>query len=220
MRRPEILLLAATGALLAFYYVGRADTIGVFSESRGWTPMTLVQLASPLHYTLSAVLLGVIPLLVAWKLSGAKLSQFGLGLGDWRRGLTLLTVGVPLAVLAGWIASREPAMSAVYPLDPSLARSNFIAYAGLQMLYIGAWEVLFRGVLLFGLRGIWTENSANAVQTSFSVVAHFGRALNETFSALPAGFVFGWFTLRLGSIWYIAIIHWVVGISMDWFIVF
>ena len=141
--------------------------------------MTLGPVASPLHYVLSVILLGAIPLLVAWKLSGARLSQFGLGLGDWKRGLSLLAVGIPLAVVAGWIASREPAMRAVYPLDPELARSNFFVYAALQMLYIGAWEVLFRGVLLFGLRGIWTEIGANALQTSLSVVAHFGRALEN-----------------------------------------
>jgi membrane protease YdiL (CAAX protease family) len=219
MRRPEILVLVATAALLTFYYVGRADTIGVFSGSRGWTAMTLTPLRSPLHYALSAVLLGAIPLLVALRLSGATLSQLGLGLGEWRRGLPLLAVGIPLAVFAGWIASREPAMRAVYPLDPSLARSNFPAYAALQMLYIGAWEMLFRGVLLFGLRGIWTEHGANAIQTSLSVVAHFGRAINETLSAFPAGFVFGWFSLRVGSIWYVAVVHWMVGISMEWFII-
>ena len=220
MRRPEILLLVVTLALLVFYYLGRVDTIGVYSESRGWTAMTLPPLSSPLHYLASAAVLGAVPLLFAWRLSGARLSQLGLGLGDWRRGLALLAFGIPLAVLAGWIASREPAMRAVYPLDPELARGNFLAYAVLQMLYIGAWEVLFRGVLLFGLRGIWTEHGANALQTSLSVVAHFGRAINETFSAFPAGVVFGWVTVRVGSIWYIAVIHWVVGVSMDWFITF
>lgn len=219
MRRPELLLLAVTAVLLVFYYFGRADTIGVFSEGRGWTGMTAPPLGAPWHYALSAVLLGAIPLAVARRLSGARLSQLGLGLGDWRRGLLLLALGLPVAVLAGWIASREPAMRAVYPLHPSLARANFVGYAALQMLYIGAWEILFRGVLLFGLRGVWSENGSNALQTSLSVVAHFGRAVNETLSALPAGFVFGWVGLRVGSIWYVAVIHWVVGISMDWFIV-
>ena len=218
MRRPEILLSVVTVVLLAFYYVGRADTIGVFSQGRGWIAMTAPPLGAPAHYVFSFVLLGAIPLVVAWRLTGARASGLGLGLGDWRRGFLLLAIGVPLAALAGWLASREPAMRAVYPLSEDLARDSFPAYAGLQLLYIGAWEVLFRGVLLFGLRGIWGEHPSNALQTSLSVVAHFGRAAYETFSALPAGFVFGWLGLRLGSIWYVAVIHWVVGVSMDWFI--
>jgi membrane protease YdiL (CAAX protease family) len=51
------------------------------------------------------------------------------------------------------------------------------------------------------------------------LTAHFGRAIGETFAALPAGFVFGWVTLRVRSIWYIALIHWTVGVSLDWFMV-
>jgi len=58
------------------------------------------------------------------------------------------------------------------------------------------------------------------VQTALSVTAHFGRALNETFAALPAGLLFGWVDLRLRSIWYVAIVHWLIGMSMDAFIIF
>ena len=60
--------------------------------------------------------------------------------------------------------------------------------------------------------------TANVLQTALSVTAHFGRAINETASALPAGLVFGWVDLKLDSIWYVAILHWLVGVSMDWFI--
>jgi pimeloyl-ACP methyl ester carboxylesterase len=81
-----------------------------------------------------------------------------------------------LAVVAGRIGADNSVMHAVYPLDPSVPQNRFVAHAALQFLYFGAWEVLFRGALLFGL--------------------------------------------RTGSIWYIAIIHWTVGISMDWFILY
>ncbi len=79
--------------------------------------------------------------------------------------------------------------------------------------------MLFRGVLLFGLEDRLGRSSANGVQTVCSVLAHFGRAVNETAAALPAGLVFGWIGLRLRSVWYVALIHWTVGISMDWHIV-
>src|SRR5881296_3456592 len=61
--------------------------------------------------------------------------------------------------------------------------------------------------------------SPNLVQTALSVTAHFGRALNEACAAGPAGLVFGAIDLRLGSVWYVALLHWLVGVSMDWFIV-
>jgi len=78
--------------------------------------------------------------------------------------------------------------------------------------------VLFRGVLLFGLRPRLGAGAANLVQTALSVTAHFGRAVNETFAAAPAGIVFGAIDLNVGSIWYVALLHWLVGVSMDWFI--
>lgn len=60
---------------------------------------------------------------------------------------------------------------------------------------------------------------AHVIQTALSVIAHFGRAPDETFAAIPAGLLFGWLDLRIGSIWYVAILHWIVGTGMDWFIV-
>lgn len=217
-RDAELLVLAATLALMVFYYFTRGDVIGVFSPSRGWTPMTAGPLPALWHFAAASVLVGLFPVLVARRVTGLPVGRLGLGLGHWRRGIALLLVGVPLAVLAGKIAAASPAMRAVYPLDPSVPLADFGGYALGQLLYIGAWEALFRGVLLFGLRERLGDGGANVLQTALSVTAHFGRALNETAAALPAGLIFGWLTLRTRSIWYVAIIHWLVGVSMDWFI--
>ena len=153
------------------------------------------------HYTTRADAVGVLGRDGRWSV----LRALGLGRGRWRAGLAWLAVGIPLAVLAGWIGSRSPDVRAVYPLDAGLtaAPSAFIPHALQQFLYFGAWEVLFRGVLLFGLRDRLGGGTANLLQTALSVVAHFGRAFDETLAALPAGLLFGW----------------VVGVSLDWFIV-
>ncbi len=219
-RRPEALLGVAAGALVAFYYVARVDRVGVFSPTRGWFVLTGMPLAPPLHFVAAAVLLGVVPVLAARWLTGLSAAELGLGLGRWRPGLAWLAVGLPLALAAGRIAALSPAMRAVYPLDPTLTADPqvFGRYAALQFLYFGSWEVLFRGVLLFGLRRTVSEASANLAQAALSVTAHFGRAVNETLAAGPAGLVFGAVDLRVGSIWYVALLHWAVGVSMDWFI--
>ncbi|HEX9704891.1 MAG TPA: CPBP family intramembrane glutamic endopeptidase [Gemmatimonadales bacterium] len=215
------LLFVCTACLVAFYYLVRADAIGVFAPGRGWTQLTRGPLGPTGHLVGAAVVLALLPVLAARRLTGLTLRDLGLGLGKWREGLLWLALGVPLAVLAGWLGSRSPVMRAVYPLDPSLTPDavRFIPYALAQFLYFGAWEVLFRGVLLFGLRGRTGDGLANAVQTGLSVTAHFGRALDETAAALGAGALFGWITLRTGSVWYLAVVHWLVGVSLDWFIV-
>ncbi len=214
------MVVAAAALLVVFHYVARADTIGVFSPARGWVPLTWGPLSTARHYVAAAVLLGVLPLLLARGLTRASPRALGLGLGRWREGLVWLAVGVPLAILAGWIGSRSAALRAVYPLDPAAPTrlAGFAPYALLQLLYYGAWEVLFRGVLLFGLQPRMGPGPANVVQTALSVVAHFGRALDETAAALPAGLLFGRIALRTGSIWCVAVVHWLVGVSQDWFI--
>ncbi len=219
-RDPAWLVLLATMALAAFYYVARADTVGVFSPARGWAALTGRPHGSAAHFALSALLLGVLPVLAARRLAGLPLAALGLGRGRSRAGLAWLAVGVPLAVVAGKIAAASPAMRAVYPLDPTVtgAPGSFVPYALLQFLYYGSWEVLFRGVLLFGLARRWGAVPANVVQTALSVTAHFGRPVSETLAAIPAGLVFGFVDLRVGSVWYVALIHWLVGLSLDWFI--
>ena len=216
----ETLALVAVLALFAFYYLARADLIGSSSAARGWFVHTGRPLTAAQHYVASALLLGVLPVLAARWLCGLRLGELGLGLGRWRAGLALLVVGIPLALLAGKIGSAAPAMRAVYPLYPSATDSllGFAPRALLQFLYYGSWEVLFRGVLLFGLKERLGPGTANVLQTALSVTAHFGRPLAETFSALPAGLLFGWLNLRVGSLWYVAIIHWLVGTSLDWFV--
>jgi len=215
-------VLVATLSLFVFYYFLRADWIGVRSPAGGWYAMTRSPLPVPLHFLASGLVLGILPLLLARGLTGRSLAGLGLGRGNPRRSLLLVAVGLPLAVLAGRIASGSPDMQAVYPLESSLPPQvpRFVIYSLIQLAYYFGWEVLFRGVLLFGTKdrlGFW---GANVLQTALSVVAHFGRPLEETFSAYPAGLLFGAVAVRTGSVWPLVLVHWVVGMSMNAFMVF
>ena len=218
--QPEWLLLAATVALVVFHYIARADAIGVLGHGGRWSVLTRPPLSPAAHFAASALLLGALPVLLARVVWRLPLRSLGLGLGRKRAGLAWLALGIPLAVLAGCIGARSPEVRTVYPLDRALTAvpQAFVPHALRQFLYFGAWEVLFRGVLLFGLKERLGAGPANLLQTALSVVAHFGRAFDETLAALPAGLLFGWVDLRVGSVWYVALIHWVVGVSLDWFI--
>jgi membrane protease YdiL (CAAX protease family) len=214
----ELLVLGVVGCLLVFTYLTRADLLGSQGMGREWTPVSRGVLPARLHFLAGGVLLGILPVLLGLWLLGVKPKALGLGLGKVRLGCFWLAVGVSLAILGGKIASQSPAMRAVYPLGPSVSPDAFLPHALWAFLYYGAWEVLFRGVILFGLKDRLGSGAANVLQTALSVTAHFGRPLDETFSAFPAGLVFGWIDLRVGSVWYVGIIHWVLGMSMDWFI--
>jgi membrane protease YdiL (CAAX protease family) len=218
--RHEALVVGVVICILAFTYETRADLLGTERSGGEWARVSGPSLPPLFHFLGGGILLGLIPVLLGCLLLGRQPGRLGLGLGRVRQGVMWLAWGIPLAILAGKIASGSPAMRAVYPLDPTLLpdAAHFLPHALLAFLYYGAWEVLFRGVLLFGLKDRLGAGAANVLQTALSVTAHFGRPIDETFSALPAGLAFGWIDLRVGSVWYVGIIHWVLGMSMDWFI--
>lgn len=218
--RAELVVIIATAALGAFYYLTRADGVGAYTAARGWTLLSAPPVPPAAHFVLSALVLGVIPALAGKQLLRMSWRELGLGLGDRRAGLVILAIAVPLALVAGYIGSQAPAMRAVYPLDPSVTgtAADFVPYALTEFLYYGAWEVLFRGVLLFGLARSVGAPMAVTLTMTLSVLAHFGRPMNETFAAIPGGIVFALIALRLKSIWYIAIPHWLMAVSMEWMI--
>jgi len=218
LRSHEFLVLGTVVCLLAFTYGTRADLLGTQRAGEAWSRVSFPTLPTFLHCLGGGVLLGIVPVTLAWLLLKRSPKDLGLGLGNMRQGAFWLALGLPLALLAGKIASGSPAMRAVYPLDPHLTLSRFLPHALSSFLYYGAWEVLFRGVLLFGLKERVGSGMANALQTALSVIGHFGRPIDEVFAALPAGLVFGWIDLKVGSVWYVGVIHWVLGMSMEAFI--
>jgi len=220
--RPAILILLTVLVLTPFFYWLRADTIGVASLTRPWTALTGGELNHWTHNTAAAVLLGVIPLLVSHWVLGLRPRDLGLARGNLRRSAFWLAIGLPVAVLAGWLSSGQAEMRAVYPLNPDLVagRVPFVVHALTQLLYYAAWEFLFRGVLLRGLTPSLGFATANTVQMALSVLAHFGRPGTETLSAIPAGLAFGGIARHTGSVWSVVLIHWTVGTAQDAFIVF
>ena len=74
-------------------------------------------------------------------------------------------------------------------------------------LYLFAYELLFRGVLLFPVAasiGIWP---AIAVNIALYSATHIPKGLDETIGAIPLGFVLCILTLMSGTIWIAFLVH-------------
>jgi membrane protease YdiL (CAAX protease family) len=168
----------------------------------------------------------VIPILIIFILSPEPLlflKGAGLSLGNWRRGLLIIIVGAPLAVLSGFVGSRDPELRRFYPFSKTACRSPgiFIAFEGAYLfLYYTAWEFLYRGILFFPLIPAIGLVPALALQTIISTLHHAGHPQSEILAALGAGFVFGLVAYFTGSIIYPIFLHALTGISTDAFIYF
>jgi membrane protease YdiL (CAAX protease family) len=150
-----------------------------------------------------------------------SLEAIGLTLGNLGRSLTVMAIGAPVAVLAGWIGSGDPAIRIFYPFSKEACRSggSFVAFElAYIILYYPAWEFLYRGILFFPLVPALGLFPALALQTLLSTLYHIGHPPSEILASVAAGFIFGLIAFWTGSFLTTAFLHATVGVSTDAFL--
>jgi hypothetical protein len=148
------------------------------------------------------ILFGLVPALVVVLAFRDRLTDYGLGLGDWRWGAGLAIGGcvvmTPIVVALG----SNPQFSAYY--GTSGASVDYLLLT--HLLDLIPAEFLIRGFLMFTLiRAIGPLGLIVALLPF--VFAHLGKPEIELFSTILGGAVFGWLNWRTGSIWWSALGH-------------
>lgn len=219
-RRVAIVLLSATVLGVLLRSVGSRE---FFVGNLAGTPSADTGTHAALwHFAAAFVLLGVVPALLVRLVLRERLSGFGVRLGDVGAGLRAAAALSPFLVAASWIASHQAPFRAEYPLNPAAAdgAGAFTLHAAAYLLlYYTGWEFCFRGFLQTGLRGPLGDWNAILVQTSLSTALHVGKPLGETLGAVVGGVLWGVLALRTGSLLAGIVTHWVLGISLDFFLV-
>jgi membrane protease YdiL (CAAX protease family) len=170
------------------------------------------------------VLLLALPCLIVVLTSAAPaaaLVSFGWTFGKAGLGAGLVLAGLPLSVLAGANASRDPAMRAMYPLAKAACADTgtFVRYElAYLVLYYLPWEFLFRGVLFLPLVPILGLVPALAGQTIVSTLFHIGHPGKEIWAAAGAGLAFGLMAYFTGSFFYPLVLHAATGLATDTFL--
>lgn len=169
------------------------------------------------------LLLGIIPLLLTKFIFREPLFSYGIKLGDWRFGLRFT---FPLFILIGILllipSSQTMEMRNFYPLHRG-ASNSVLAFAQYEFLrvvfFYTAWEFFFRGFMLFGMRRYTGNWLAICIQTIPSCLWHIGMPAGEIFASVAGGIVFGIMAVRSGSILWPWLLHCLIGIGLDFFIV-
>ncbi len=215
--KPTVILIGATILLATHRHFGAPIFWGPHAPFDGG-------LAGPLIMFLSAfVLLGLIPLaIVLWGFH-ENLQDYGLRLGDWKLGLQLTAILFPLiCVLMLLPAVRNPEIRLCYPMAPDIAGS-LSGFALLEiprlLLFYTAWEFLFRGFLLFGLRPLLGDWMAICVQVVPSSLWHVGLPSGELFASIAGGVLFGIMAIRTRSIVWPFVLHSMIGVGLDLMII-
>jgi membrane protease YdiL (CAAX protease family) len=225
---PTVVVCGASAVLVASHYQGSSGFYRVLFGTRFDSLPWAAAMGHFWWFGTSLVFYLVIPLLLAVATRGSFHERYGLGLGDWRLGLTvtgvLLAVMLPLTA----VAATLPSFKGMYPLagngayllttgpgQTEVSWGLFLSYEAAYFAYFIAWEFLFRGWMVHGLAPHWGRTPAVLVQVAPFAVMHLGKPELEALGSVIAGVALGVLSLRTRSFWYGALLHGVVAIWMD-----
>ena len=184
-----------------------------------------------LYFAFFALFLLIIPVIAIFVYSSQPLEalgKLGFQLGDFRLGLKVVLISLPICVLSAFIGSKDPKLKAYYPFSKKACKNpkTFVIYeASYLLLYYVAWEFTFRGFFLFSIAGMAADSkpgilAAILVQTLISTIYHLGHPDTEIFSSFLGGIIFGVIAYATKSFLYTIFIHGLIGILNDTFIYF
>jgi len=148
------------------------------------------------------VLFGLIPGLVVFVAFRDRLTNYGLGLGDWRWGLGLAVAGGAVMTPIVLAVGSNAQFSGYYGVSAAPVGDLLLTH----ILDLIPSEFVIRGFLMFTLIRAMGPLGVVVAQLPF-VFVHLGKPEIELFSTLAGGMVFGWLNWRTRSIWWSALGH-------------
>lgn len=165
----------------------------------------------------SAVFFLLVPSVI-YRWAVGDLPSAGFRRGDQRFGLAAaLGLGV-LAVPAVILVSTNSSLAAAYPWPGAWvgeAGGRLLLWVAAYALYFLSFEAFYRGFILSAAEQLLGGTRALWLQAIMATLIHLGRPLGELLVAAPASLLLGALALRSRSIYYPALLHLMVGVTLD-----
>ena len=221
-KKPTIILLLAPILLTTWRYYGSKTFYFAHLAEKLIVSNSAAMTAEWYTYGTAFLLFGIIPLACVHFLFKEPISMYGLKRGDWRFGVPAAVVLSVVMVILSYSSSSDPQYIAEYPLYKGAGSSagSFAVHAIAYLLFYFGWEIFFRGFIQFGLRDRFGSWEAILVQVALSCIVHIGKPDSEIYSSILGGLVWGVVVFRSRSIWPAVMSHWILGVSLDYFICF
>jgi membrane protease YdiL (CAAX protease family) len=159
----------------------------------------------------------VCTLLVIRYLFHDRVGDYGLSRSHGK--LPLLFIGpiIIITVLTMLFFSRREKIYHRYPEmeGARISRVYFVGSALSYVVYLFSYECLFRGFLLFGLKGTLGGLPSTLISMTFVTLSHVGTSAPVLMGAMASGLLFPYIALQSGSIWPVFALHSFIGIGMD-----
>jgi membrane protease YdiL (CAAX protease family) len=192
---------------------------GVFRRPQLQEPQSGENLHPLRSRYVGGLVIGVLPALImvwgldkGWATYGVR-AHFDVSSLSW-----VLILGAILVPL-NYFNSRKTKHLASYPTvrRSTWTRSQVANYAFSWVCYLFGYELMFRGLLLFGLIpvfGVWPSILLNVV---LYVLVHLPKSIEESIGALPLGLLLCLITLQVGTIWVAVLVHITLALSNFFF---
>lgn len=165
------------------------------------------------------IFLGIIPVLFIFILPRLSLQDYGLRFAfqeppAWWSYLLILAI-----LIASYFWSSTPGNLVRYPQiriktwTPGLLTISGISW----VIFLIAYEFLFRGILLFASLDVLDYWPAIALNCTLYAFAHFNKGPGEIVGTIPLGLILCHLTVQTGNIWSAVVIHSVMALSNEWF---
>jgi membrane protease YdiL (CAAX protease family) len=217
-KKPTVILLLTPFVLTTWKYFG-TKPFYLSNPSSIFELFGDPQRTAELYTFVSAfVLFALLPLLIIRFVFKERISSYGWQIGDWRFGLKAFLVLAPVFALASFLARNDPDFIAEYPLFKGAAASPtiFLSHAFSYLLFYVGWETYFRGFMQFGLRQTLGDWQSILVQTALSCILHLGKPAGEIYGSVIGALVWGIIAFRAQSILFIILLHWLLGVVLDY----
>ncbi len=219
--RPLYLTACATWLMVIYHHHGGTSEaprwfIDASTELLG---LELVQFHQHLWaHACAVVLLMIAPLLLCWFGEGWSPRDLGFRVRGAGPEIGVVLVLWVLMIPLVYLVHDNVAFRNIYPrLDAadSSARLYFM-FEGFYLVKWVAWEFFFRGFMLFAFQKDFMTRAVLISTVPFALM-HYGKPEIEMASAMIAGLVLCFISLRSKSIWPGVLLHWLVASTMDFF---
>jgi membrane protease YdiL (CAAX protease family) len=220
-KKPTVILLLAPVIVTIWKYYGtkafflaHLSSFALFNNP-DWT-------GAVYSFATGLILFGLVPFLIIKLVFRESLSAYGVQIGDWKFGLLAAAVMAPIMIGVTYPSASDPQFLAEYPLfkEAGASAGAFIQHAFLYLAYYVGYEMFMRGFIQFGLRSRFGDWNAILIQTVISCLFHIGKPDGEIFSSILGGLLWGIVVFRSRSLLYVLLVHWLLGVSLDFFICF
>ena len=166
----------------------------------------------------AVVLLMIAPLLICWFGEGWSPRDLGFRVKGAGPEIAVVLVLWALMIPIIYVIHDNPSFRNTYPrLDAAATSPEFyLLFEAFYLVKWIAWEFFFRGFMLFGLQKDFMRRAVLVSTIPFALM-HYGKPELEMASAVIAGLILCFISLRSRSIWPGVLLHWLVASTMDFF---